>query len=67
MLCDADLEDACCATLLMPSMWPLSRQAAAKGLKKAKGNELKAIVGKLADAESIIALKVRFSLVRSHC
>ena len=35
-------------------------QAAAKGLKQAKGNELKAIVGKLADAESIIALKVRF-------
>ena len=34
-------------------------QAAAAGLKKAKGNELKAIVGKLADAESIIALKVR--------
>ncbi len=34
-------------------------QAAAKGLKEAKGNELKAIVGKLADAESIIALKVR--------
>ena len=34
-------------------------QAAAAGLKKAKGNELKTIVGKLADAESIIAAKVR--------
>lgn len=43
---------------LAPASWSDALAAAAEGLSKAQGNGLKAIAGKLADAESIIALKV---------
>lgn len=44
--------------VLAPASWSDALTAAANGIKKAQGNSLKAIAGKLADAESIIALKV---------
>ena len=43
---------------LKPASWPEALQAVKKGLQNAKGNEIAAIAGKLADAESIMALKV---------
>lgn len=44
--------------VLAPASWSDALTAAANGIKKAQGNGFKAIAGKLADAESIIALKV---------
>ena len=44
---------------LQPAAWPDALAAVQKGLEGAKGNEIKAIAGKLADAESMVALKVR--------
>lgn len=41
-------------------LWPDALKAVAEGLKGVKGNEMKAIAGKLADAEAMVALKVRF-------
>lgn len=38
--------------------WADALTAVQAGLKGIKGNEMRAIAGKLADAESIIALKV---------
>ena len=49
---------------LAPATWSDALAAAAAGLSKAQGNGLKAIAGKLADAESIIALKVPFYFSR---
>lgn len=46
---------------LKPAPWPEALKAVKKGLEQAKGNEIKAIAGKLADAESIMALKVNIS------
>lgn len=39
-------------------LWPDALKAIADGLKDIKGNEMKAIAGKLADAEAMVALKV---------
>lgn len=39
-------------------LWPDALKAIAEGLKGVKGNEMKAIAGKLADAEAMVALKV---------
>ena len=39
-------------------LWPDALKAVADGLKDVKGNEMKAIAGKLADAEAMVALKV---------
>ena len=39
-------------------LWPDALKAVAEGLKGVKGNEVKAIAGKLADAEGMVALKV---------
>ena len=39
-------------------LWPDALKAVAEGLKGVKGNEMKAIAGKLADAEAMVALKV---------
>ena len=39
-------------------LWPDALKAIAEGLKNVKGNEMKAIAGKLADAEAMVALKV---------
>lgn len=41
-------------------LWPDALKAVAKGLKGVKGNEMKAVAGKLADAEAMVALKVSF-------
>ncbi|DBA80587.1 TPA: hypothetical protein ACH3X1_007848 [Trebouxia sp. C0004] len=38
-------------------LWPDALKAVAEGLKGVKGNEMKAIAGKLADAEAMVALK----------
>lgn len=39
-------------------LWPDALKAVADGLKGIKGSEMKAIAGKLADAEAMVALKV---------
>lgn len=39
-------------------LWPDALKAVAEGLKDVKGSEMKAIAGKLADAEAMVALKV---------
>ena len=39
-------------------LWPDALKAIAEGLQGVKGNEMKAIAGKLADAEAMVALKV---------
>ncbi len=39
-------------------LWPDALKAIAEGLKGVKGSEMKAIAGKLADAEAMVALKV---------
>lgn len=39
-------------------LWPDALKAIAEGLNGVKGNEMKAIAGKLADAEAMVALKV---------
>ena len=39
-------------------LWPDALKAVADGVKDIKGNEMKAIAGKLADAEAMVALKV---------
>ena len=41
-----------------PKRWPEALEAVAQGLQGVKGNEMKAIAGKLSDAETMIALKV---------
>ena len=38
-------------------LWPDALKAVAEGLNGVKGNEIKAVAGKLADAESMVALK----------
>ena len=43
---------------LKPASWPDAFAAVKKGLEGATRNEIKAIAGKLADAESMVALKV---------
>ena len=43
---------------LKPASWPDALLAVKKGLEGAQRNEIKAIAGKLADAESMVALKV---------
>jgi NADH dehydrogenase (ubiquinone) Fe-S protein 1 len=43
---------------LQPALWEDALAAVKKGLEGVKGNQIKAIAGKLADAESLIALKV---------
>ena len=47
-----------CLQGLKPASWPDALLAVKKGLEGAKRNEIKAIAGKLADAESMVALKV---------
>lgn len=42
-------------------LWPDALKAIAEGLKGVKGSEMKAIAGKLADAEAMVALKVSSS------
>lgn len=42
---------------LQPSTWGDALAAVKEGLQGVKGTEIKAIAGKLADAESIIMLK----------
>ena len=55
---------ACAATnqgfvqALKPAQWREALQAAATALKSVKGNELRFIAGRLADLESMAALKV---------
>lgn len=44
-------------TGLAPASWADAMAAIKQGLSGAKGNQIKAIAGKLADAESMIALK----------
>ena len=39
-------------------LWPDALKAVADGVKGVKGNEMKAIAGKLADVEAMVALKV---------
>ena len=43
---------------LQPASWPDALHAVKKGLEGAKGNEIRGIAGKLADAESMVLLKV---------
>ena len=45
--------------------WPDALAAVAKGLAGVKSNEIKAIAGKLADAESMMALKDLFNRLGS--
>lgn len=47
-----------------PKRWPEALEAVAQGLQGVAGNEMKAIAGKLSDAESMVALKVRKALLR---
>ena len=42
---------------LTPANWPDALSAAAAALQGVKGNEIRAVAGKLADAESMVALK----------
>ncbi len=44
---------------LRPAQWREALSAAAEALKSVKGNELRFIAGRLADLESMAALKVR--------
>ena len=44
-------------------LWPDALKAVADGVKDIKGNEMKAIAGKLADAEAMVALKVESLVV----
>lgn len=48
-----------------PVAWPDALKAVADRLATVKGNEIKGIAGKLADAESMIALKVGTGLDRT--
>ena len=48
---------------LQPAAWADALAAVKKGLEGVKGDEIKAIAGKLADAESMVALKVRISFL----
>lgn len=48
---------------LKPASWPDALAAVKKGLEGTKRNEIKAIAGKLADAESMVALKVCFQFI----
>ena len=45
-----------------PKRWPEALDAVAQGLQGVAGNEMKAIAGKLSDAESMVALKVHKAL-----
>lgn len=47
-----------------PKRWPDALEAIAQGLQGVAGNEIKAIAGKLSDAESMVALKVCDALLR---
>lgn len=49
---------------LAPAAWPDALAAVKRGLEGAKGNEIRAIAGKLADAESMVLLKVNLSSLR---
>jgi NADH dehydrogenase/NADH:ubiquinone oxidoreductase subunit G len=44
---------------LAPATWQQALEAVAVKVSEAKGNEIKAVAGKLADAESMVAMKVR--------
>lgn len=50
--------DALCWQVLEPATWEEALVAAKGAISKVKGNEMSFIAGKLADAESLIALKV---------
>lgn len=47
-------------------LWPDALKAVAEGLKGVKGSEMKAIAGKLADAEAMVALKVTSEAGSTH-
>ncbi|KAL6775693.1 NUOS1 [Auxenochlorella protothecoides x Auxenochlorella symbiontica] len=42
---------------LEPATWPRALAAAAEGLARARGHELRGVAGRLADVESVVALK----------
>ena len=44
--------------MLQRALWSEALEAVQQAIGKVQGNEIKAIAGKLADAESMIALKV---------
>ena len=44
---------------LAPATWQQALEAVAAQVSQANGNEIKAVAGKLADAESMIAMKVK--------
>lgn len=49
-------------------LWPDALKAVAEALKKAKGNEIKVIAGKLTDAETMVTAKVMpCARLSKHC
>ena len=47
-------------------LWPDALKAVAAALKDVKGNEIKAIAGKLTDAETMVAAKVLLCFAHLH-